>query len=174
MLERSYFTLGVIMTITADVLYAGLFGVLATLAGTVAAHALTFSRDLRVQRDEFKALFSAMATELRTVEQGFRAAITHIPRFASAEVFTMKGGNINAPIKISVPLMQIVLDLQRIKDLTNEHSAFCIAVASAGQPNVEWSNRSSVDERQVLVSRVLENIPGLVAKLDSYTQRGRL
>ena len=158
---------------TSDVLYAGLFGVFATLAGVLATHALSFSRDRHVRQDDQRALYGAMASELRTIEQGFRTAVTHIPRFQSASVFSLRGGTLAAPLDLSLRLANLVFVLERVADITREHTAFSVAVASSGNPNLEWSDWGSVAERSELVKQALAEVPKLVSELERLAREGR-
>jgi hypothetical protein len=157
----------------SDVLFAGLFGVLATLAGVIATHALSFSRDRRIREGEQRGLYGAMATELRNVQEGFRTAITHVPRFQSASVFVIRGGSIDAPVDVALRLAKMAFILERIGDITREHSAFCVAVVGAGNPNLEWSDRDAVAERKTLVERAMDEIPPLVSTLEALARGAR-
>lgn len=169
-MRAAYLVREAAFTMNSDVLFAGLFGVLATLAGVIATHALSFSRDRRIRNGEQRALYGAMATELRNVEEGFRTAITHVPRFQSANVFVIRGGSIDAPLEVALRLAKMAFILERIGDITREHSAFCIAVASAGNPNLEWSDWNALEERKSLVNRALDEIPPLVSTLEALAK----
>lgn len=154
----------------ADVIFAGLFGVLATLVGVIAEHMLSFSRDRRVEQSEYKALLAAMASELKTVKQGLERTITHMPRFGSAEVFRLKGYTLSASTAITVPLMQIVLDLQTVRDITERHNAFTLALISS-RGDEEWSNKEAIREREEIVKQLLQFIPLLVGELEKEASK---
>ncbi|MFH0261366.1 hypothetical protein ACGRH2_13245 [Vibrio barjaei] len=154
---------------TNDIFFAGLFGMFSTLLGAVVAYGLSFSRDQRLQKEEFRQIYSALIADLKAINIGFERSNEYMPRFGSLNVFMIKGGYKVAPADITLQLECISHDLSRIEDISKSDHAYNIAVASTGQVGLVYNNRSELSERDELIGSVQALIPELVSKLEQHT-----
>ncbi|MCD9540390.1 hypothetical protein GLP22_04060 [Photobacterium carnosum] len=154
---------------TNDIFFAGLFGMFSTLIGAVVAYGLSFSRDQRLQKEEFRQIYSALIADLKAINIGFERSNEYMPRFGSLNVFMIKGGYKLAPADITLKLESISHDLSRIEDISKSDHAYNVAVASAGQVGLVYNNRSELSERNELIGSVQALIPELISKLELHT-----
>lgn len=148
-----------------DVIYGGAFGILAALIGGFVAYILSFSRDKRLKREEQRILSSALVSDLEAIKSGFELSESYLPRFPSKEVFIFKGGYLEYPSTFLVNLQNLSVILNRIEDITTEDRAFNVAVASAGNPNLAYSNYGSLSERADLIDKANRLILQLIQHL---------
>ncbi|MGF1803436.1 hypothetical protein L4D11_22595 [Vibrio gigantis] len=152
-----------------DVLFAGLFGVFSTLIGGLATYMLSFSRDQRLEKAEFKVIYSSLVADLRAIRNGFEKDKEYIPRFSSFNVFKMKGGYGYAPSEVCVALENLSYELTRIEDITKEDVSFKVAVASTGNTNLRYNNGTKLKERKELLEGLNEKLDKTVALLQKQT-----
>ena len=148
-----------------DVIYGGVFGILAVVIGGFITYILSFSRDRRLKREEQKILNSALVSDLEAIKSGFELSESYLPRFPSKEIFIFKGGYLEYPSTFLVNLQELSIILNRIEDINKEDHAFNVATASAGNPNLEYSNHGSLSERAKLIDKANELILQLVQDL---------
>lgn len=151
---------------TLEVLFGGVFGVLAALVGAGGAYLFGFSKDQRIKKEEQKTIYSALTVDLKAILRGFELNECYLPRFTARDIFVMKGGHIFSPASISIPLEEISHMLVRIADITKEDHEYNVAVASAGEPNLVYNNHASLRERTELIKRVKDSIPKLIESLE--------
>ena len=92
-----------------DVIYGGIFGVLAVVIGGFIAYILSFSRDKRLKREEQRILNSALVSDLEAINSGFDLSESYLPRFPSKEVFIFKGGYLEYPSTFLVNLQELCI-----------------------------------------------------------------
>ncbi|MCF9448027.1 hypothetical protein J8A97_24065 [Vibrio parahaemolyticus] len=123
-----------------DVIIAGFFGVFSTLVGGVATYMLSFSRDQRLEKAEFKIIYSSLIVDLKAIKAGFEKDKEYIPRFSSLNIFKIK-----------------------------EDVSFKVAVASTGKPNLKYMNGTKLTERKVLIEGLNKKLDDTVALLQKQT-----
>ncbi|HGZ6489005.1 TPA: hypothetical protein ACOLYF_004507 [Vibrio parahaemolyticus] len=152
-----------------DVIIAGFFGVFSTLVGGLATYMLSFSRDQRLEKAEFKIIYSSLIVDLKAIKAGFEKDKEYIPRFSSLNIFKIKGGYRYAPSEVCVALENLSYDLTRIEDITKEDVSFKVAVASTGKPNLKYMNGAKLTERKVLIEGLNKKLDDTVALLQKQT-----
>ncbi|MFG0904640.1 hypothetical protein [Photobacterium damselae] len=81
----------------------------------LATYMLSFSRDQRLEKAEFKIIYSSLIADLKAIKTGFEKDKEYIPRFSSFRVFKMKGGYGYAPSEVCVALENLSLRILQKK-----------------------------------------------------------
>lgn len=153
---------------TSEVLFGGVFGLLAALIGAGGAYLLGISRDQRIKKEEQKIIYSALIVDLKATLRGFELNEDYLPRFTARDIFVMKGGHIFSPASISIALEDISHMLVRITDITKENHEYNVAVASVGESNLVYNNHNYLQERSDLIQKVKNSIPELIEGLGKF------
>lgn len=150
---------------------AGLFGCLATLVGVLATHAVSFSRDARLQKDASKTALSVLINDLRTALESLEKSALLSPNLGGLEGFLLQGHMRSLPAGLTARVLNARFQLQLIHELTRLKNEFQFARVAANQ-----SYRGGVaDEigrsRESHGVALMKDLPKLISDLETEMEK---